>query len=524
MKAFPYITSLVFYIPIAINTIAGADTLYPKQLEAIKGAFSDDQSIKVLSKLDQTGNEDDWYRYIEVKPDHEKFKGLLKFNYEEYDKNCEIKELRVTLNTLGEPLEQQKQVVSIKNFNSDGWHRLGINQDANSWAWFKHSYVLNDNVNHYINDDGMVEVMFHTNNDYDVVNIDYAAIQLQPSTDCDDNPTPTPNPDPKPNPGTKKMTLNEAKYWVYKIQHISKKEHELVNSLFDVYVLEVTTTEQGMEDYDISGLVQRIKQHNIKKRGVEPLVLAYIDIAQAEQWRWYHKTSADKNMINRLSVGDDPNGWEDITVVKFWEKAWEDIAIYGYKGRSHVQETLKHSFDGIYMDWVEAFSDDRIVNIVGNKSASASRMFQFIEKIRNYARSPATPNHNPNYLIVAQNASDLYEEDRSRYLGVMDAIAVEAIWYDGDRGFDDWNEDRGYNVPTNDLYPGWTEEVEEDLADMKGSLPIFCAEYAQGNLAKKVYTKLAPNVCIPYATRRSLGEISKDLPQGYIDRINQHNN
>ncbi|RDH42065.1 endo alpha-1,4 polygalactosaminidase [Zooshikella ganghwensis] len=524
MSIFSKTKLLLYSVPFAICSLSHAISLHPKNIEALQGQFSSDQPIEVLSKRDQYGDEDEWDRYIEAKPEGKYFKGILNFKYDKYNAECPLKSIQVTLNTLGESKSQQKQIVSIKNVKLNQWQRLGLNNDSTSWVWYEHSYSLKHDLHQYINDNGTMEIMFRTNNAYDVVNIDYAAVTLSSESECGDTlpPPPPPNP-PTPDPGHKKLTLDEAKYWVYKIQNVSQKEHELINSLFDVYVLEVTTTEQGMENYDIAHLISRIKQHNIKKRGVEPIVLAYVDIAQAEQWRWYYESSADKHLIDQLSVGDDPNGWEDITVVKYWEKAWENIAIYGYKGRSHVQESLKHGFDGIYMDWVEAFSDDKIVNIIGSKSATASKMFSFIEKIRDYARAPSTPNHNPNYLIVAQNASDLYEENRSRYLGVMDAIAVEAIWYDGDRGFDDWNEEGGYNIPTNDLYPGWTEEVEEDLADMKGSLPIFCAEYAQTEIAKKVYEQLAPDVCVPYATRRSLGEISRDLPAGYLDRVKQFN-
>ena len=118
------------------------------------------------------------------------------------------------------------------------------------------------------------------------------------------------------------------------------------------------------------------------------------------------------------------------------------------------------------------------------------------------------------YLIVAQNAPDLYQEDTNRYEQLIDAIALEAIWYDGEDGFDEWEDHNGFNTPTDDIYPGWTDEVIGYLEPMQGRFPIFCAEYAQDvngtNLASYVYTNLcATNAFIPYCTRRSLQRLSK---------------
>jgi cysteinyl-tRNA synthetase len=160
-----------------------------------------------------------------------------------------------------------------------------------------------------------------------------------------------------------------------------------------------------------------------------------------------------------------------------------------------VEESLKAGFDGIYMDWVEAFSD---VNVVAKANADgidpATAMFDFIKNIRNYARQGSS-NANADYLVIAQNASDLYEKNPERYREVIDGIALEGIWYDGTGGFDNWDDTEGYNVLTNDLYPGYTEEVLAWLEPMKPYMPIFCVEYAQDlngkECASTVYNTLA---------------------------------
>ena len=208
--------------------------------------------------------------------------------------------------------------------------------------------------------------------------------------------------------------------------------------------------------------------------------------------------------------------------------------MYGNQGRSLVQITLDAGFDGIYMDWVEAFSDVSVQDYLRNsegisednvESLSAERMLDFIEKIRSYARQESN-SANPDYLIIAQNGSDLREYNPQRYDALMDAIALEGFFYEGVDGecqaFDNWECGDGFNPPPEQLTGTWSQEVMGHIAPLNENavMPVFCVEYAQDTETKKfateVYESLAPGVCIPYATRRSLEKLSTTpYPVGY---------
>jgi cysteinyl-tRNA synthetase len=296
----------------------------------------------------------------------------------------------------------------------------------------------------------------------------------------------------------------------------------MVGSHFDMYVLEPVRSEKWEENFNISGLINEIREYNTIHYRKVPIILAYIDIGQAEDWRWYWEDNwkiGDPDWI----IGDDPDGWEGCYPVAFWDTTWQNIVIYGYEGKSFVEMTLEDGFDGIYMDWVEAFCDSLVVVKAQMDGVDpVNEMFDFIEKICTYARQES-PNANPEYLIIAQNAPDLYEEDPVRYIQCIDAISQEGVWYTG--GADaDWFDPLGYNVRSCDLYPEWSQYVLETLMKIRNHMPVFCAEYAQDlggfPFASDVYNSKAPQFnFIPYCTRTSLSQLSRTpYPKDYFPR------
>jgi cysteinyl-tRNA synthetase len=160
------------------------------------------------------------------------------------------------------------------------------------------------------------------------------------------------------------ISLNEFVYWAYNIQDVDaeKQRGHLVGSHFDLCVLEPVVTITGEENFNIAKLIKDIKQHNLQTRSVEPVIIAYVDIGQAEAWRWYREENWGLGNPSWIA-GTDPDEWEDCFPVAYWDAAWEEITIYGYKGMSHMQSILKAGFDGIYMDWVEAYNDESVMDI-----------------------------------------------------------------------------------------------------------------------------------------------------------------
>jgi len=101
-------------------------------------------------------------------------------------------------------------------------------------------------------------------------------------------------------------------------------------------------------------------------------------------------------------------------------------------------------------------------------------------------------------------------DGRPELLNVIDAIAQEAIWFDGE-AFDDWEAQDGYDsVNDASLTAYYIEYLDRYLA---AGVPVFNCEYALDQ-ANEAYRLAADKGYICYCTRRSLGRLTTTPPPG----------
>lgn len=111
--------------------------------------------------------------------------------------------------------------------------------------------------------------------------------------------------------------------------------------------------------------------------------------------------------------------WNSLKV-KFWDPVWQQMVF------TNVKKIAEAGYDGAYMDIVDAYYYFLVeVPDADKRSTSIQDMIQFVSRIRQEARSV-----NPNFLIVPQNAVDLYEYPE--YRAVIDGFGVESTWYADD--------------------------------------------------------------------------------------------
>lgn len=319
--------------------------------------------------------------------------------------------------------------------------------------------------------------------------------------------------------------LSDVRFWAYQIQGISESGavDQLVNSRYDLLVVEPTRTDWSSDDkyFDTRAMVDRIKNSAAHDGTHRKLVIAYIDIGEAENWRWYWTWSKEWEPGNPrpadwpdFILTHDPDGWEGNYPVAYWDPRWKDIIITGNNQDSSpygdytsvIDEAIKDGFDGIYLDWVEGFENQAVIRAANQQGKNPRvEMISFIREMRDYARA-----RNPSFLIIQQNGSALVQGP-AELLEIVNGIAQEGVWYEGD-ATDNWNDPDGYDWPVPE---DWRSDYLNNLSQYQSAgLPVFNCEYAL-QLASDAYTKSINQNFIPYCTRRSLSRLTTTPPPGY---------
>jgi cysteinyl-tRNA synthetase, unknown class len=132
----------------------------------------------------------------------------------------------------------------------------------------------------------------------------------------------------------------------------------LAESDYDLLVVEPGNT---LRD-EPADAAQRVDPLHAKPAGGTRLVLAYIDIGEAEDYRsywaeaWQAPTASHRGSPPFL-LAVDPDGWSGNYPVAYWDDEWHNIWL-GAAGE--VANLARLGFDGVYLDWVEAYDDPAV--------------------------------------------------------------------------------------------------------------------------------------------------------------------
>ncbi len=224
---------------------------------------------------------------------------------------------------------------------------------------------------------------------------------------------------PAPYPAWERYNLLASiSHWFYYLDFEPTEAiiNAIENSTYDMVVIEPIFTDKENTNFEISSVVNRF--HN----AIHPkLVIAYVDIGQAEDWRTYWQEGWGIGNPSWI-VANDPDGWEGCYPVAYWHTGWKDIWL-GPTG--YIQQLLDAGFDGIYLDWVEAYSDENVLTAAATDGIDTeAEMIIWVAGLAAFGR-----NINPNFIVIGQNAAELGARDD--YLTIIDAIAQEQTWFDG---------------------------------------------------------------------------------------------
>ena len=97
--------------------------------------------------------------------------------------------------------------------------------------------------------------------------------------------------------------------------------------------------------------LEDLKQLKIKDNGARRIVISYLSIGEAEDYRYYWEDGYKDNSPEWL-LNENPN-WEGNYPVEYWHKEWQEIIAAG--DNSYLNRIIEAGFDGVYLDIVDGY-------------------------------------------------------------------------------------------------------------------------------------------------------------------------
>jgi cysteinyl-tRNA synthetase len=216
--------------------------------------------------------------------------------------------------------------------------------------------------------------------------------------------------------------------------------------------------------------------------GGDKIVLCYMSIGQAEDYRFYWRREWRENPPVWL---DDPDQeWAGDYWVRYWDPEWQAI-IYGAP-ESYLDRIMELGFDGVYLDRVDAYW---YYEEQGRETA-AREMADFVIGLADYARE-----RQPGFGVFPQNAEELGIRF-SDYLDTVTGIGVEDLYY-------------GYPRDHEPSPADWTAERESILDEWveAGKLGLTMVYTRRREQIDDTYARAQARGYVPFVTVRSLGQL-----------------
>lgn len=276
-----------------------------------------------------------------------------------------------------------------------------------------------------------------------------------------------------------RQRLAAAASWGYLLQNVDAKKLE--RTAYDVLVLDAGSGDGAW------GLTRaEVRRLKTKPDGTPRLVIAYMNVGEAEDYRYYWKPAWTKRPPAWLGT---PNcRWKGDHRVQHWSPDWQAI-LFG-NDRSYLARLLDLGYDGVYLDRIDIFYHWR-----GSRWQAAAEMVDLVASLSAWAKA-----RKPGFLVLAQNGEELASD--ARFLAAIDGFGKEDMLY-GDRGND---------VPN---APQRVARAERNFAPaLAAGLPVLAVEYTRSaaNIAT-AKTRLTALGFKPYFGPRSLAYLGQDGPQ-----------
>jgi cysteinyl-tRNA synthetase, unknown class len=145
-------------------------------------------------------------------------------------------------------------------------------------------------------------------------------------------------------------SLSQVKNFLYLINPVnftSKSDfiNAVISTNYDLLIMDL------FFDETTEFTAQEIVQLRSKVNGGKRLVICYMSIGEAENYRYYWQSGWKPG--NPTWLDDENSDWEGNYKVWYWENDWKKI-IYG-NNDSYTKKIHDTGFDGVYLDLIDAY-------------------------------------------------------------------------------------------------------------------------------------------------------------------------
>jgi cysteinyl-tRNA synthetase len=237
--------------------------------------------------------------------------------------------------------------------------------------------------------------------------------------------------------------------------------------------------------------------------GGEKLVLAYLSLGEAEDYRFYW----DPAWVDRRGrpgprapawLARVNAQWDGNYKVRYWDPAWQRLVFGAADGpaKSYLDRILDQGFDGVYLDLIDAFEYFGPGGPQPERPAAAAEMVDLVAALAQYARGTRG---RPGFLVVPQNGAAILravsEPAAQRYLEAVDAIGAEDTFFFGPR-------------PENNRYRPQVETIADLGRFQAAGKPVFAVDYLTQRAKIDRFTRAAEaRGYLPFATVRALDRL-----------------
>jgi uncharacterized protein (TIGR01370 family) len=276
------------------------------------------------------------------------------------------------------------------------------------------------------------------------------------------------------------LGLTGVNDFLYQLQNLDLAA--IGNSAYDLVVMDYSA--DGGEAGEFTAAQINALKHS---SGGEKIVLAYMSIGEAEDYRFYWQSGWTPGNPTWLDVED--TDWPGNYRVHYWDPAWQSI-IFDYTDRlldAGPSAGSGRGFDGAYLDIIDAYE----YYADQGRTTAAQEMADFVAAIRAHAHD-----RDPDFYIFPQNAPELATLVPA-YLNSADGIGQEDLYY-------------GYDADDVMTPPAVTAELEAYLDVFKnaGKL-VLTIDYATTPAhIDDAYAKSQAKGYVPFVTVRDLDQLT----------------